>query len=44
MKIPVQLFQEYIDRYPGLGFTKVSQFALYIIQQKTIEIKKEFES
>lgn len=44
MKIPVELkklFQEYIDKNPGLGFTKVSQFALHILQQKALEIKKE---
>jgi recombinational DNA repair protein RecR len=47
MKIPKELknlFQDYIDKNPGLGFKKVSQFALHILQQKAIEIKKELES
>ena len=47
MKIPKELknlFQEYIDKNPGLGFSKVSQFALHVLQQKAIEIKKESET
>ncbi|MFW9990212.1 MAG: hypothetical protein ACFFC3_16345 [Candidatus Odinarchaeota archaeon] len=46
MKIPKQLkdlFQEYIDKNPDLGFTTVSQFALFILQQKAVEIKKELD-
>ena len=46
MKIPKklkELFQEYIDKNPDLGFTKVSQFALFILQQKAVEIKKELD-
>lgn len=46
MKIPAELkdlFQEYIDKNPGLGFRKVSQFALHILQEKAIEIKKELK-
>ena len=52
MKIPLKklnmkelkkLFQEYIDKNPGLGFTKASQFALHVLQQKAIEIKKELD-
>ena len=46
MKIPRKLrdlFQEYIDKNPGLGFNKVSQFALFVLQQKAVEIKKELD-
>jgi len=46
MKIPAELkklFQEYIDKNPDLGFRKVSQFALHILQEKAIEIKKELK-
>lgn len=44
MKIPIELkdfFQEYIDKNFELGFSKVSQFILYLLQEKVIEIKKE---
>ena len=44
MKIPAELkklFQDYIDKNPDLGFRKVSQFALHILQEKAIEIKKD---
>ncbi len=44
MKIPKNLkdlFQEYIDKNPDLGFTTVSQFLLFVLQQKAVEIKKE---
>ena len=43
MKMPAELkklFQEYIDKNPDLGFRKVSQFALHILQEKAIEIKR----
>jgi len=46
MKIPKKLkdlFQEYINKNPDLGFNKVSQFALFILQQKAVEIKKELD-
>jgi len=46
MKMPAELkklFQEYIDKNPDLGFRKVSQFALHILQEKAIEIKKELK-
>lgn len=46
MKIPAELkklFQEYIDKNPDLGFRKVSQFALHILQEKAIKIKKELK-
>ncbi|MFW9971076.1 MAG: hypothetical protein ACFFDF_12855 [Candidatus Odinarchaeota archaeon] len=46
MKIPKTLktlFQEYIDKNPDLGFTTVSQFALFVLQQKAMEIKKELD-
>ena len=46
MKIPAELkelFQNYIDKNPDLGFKKVSQFALHILQEKAIEIKKELK-
>ena len=47
MKIPKKLkdlFQQYIDKNPDLGFNKVSQFALFILQQKAVEIKKELNA
>lgn len=47
MKIPKKLkdlFQEYIDKNPDLGFNKVSQFALFVLQQKAVEIKKELDN
>jgi hypothetical protein len=46
MKIPKNLkdlFQEYIDKNPDLGFTTVSQFLLFVLQQKAYEIKKELD-
>ncbi len=46
MKIPKKLkdlFQEYINENPNLGFNKVSQFVLFILQQKAVEIKKELD-
>ncbi|UCC20412.1 MAG: hypothetical protein JSV62_03745 [Promethearchaeota archaeon] len=46
MKIPKKLkdlFQAYIDKNPGLGFTKVSQFILFTLQEKAVQIKKEID-
>ena len=46
MKMPAELkklFQEYIDKNSDLGFRKVSQFALHILQEKAIKIKKELK-
>lgn len=44
MKLPRDLkdfFQEYLDENPGLGFKKVSQYALHILREKALELKKE---
>lgn len=46
MKIPRDLrdfLQKYIKENPELGFNKVSQLALYILQEKVFELKKEME-
>lgn len=46
MKIPRDLrdfFQQYIDKNPEIGFNKVSQLALHILQEKAFELKKEME-
>ena len=36
-------FQKDIDKNFELGFSKVSQFILYLLQEKAIEIKKELK-
>lgn len=46
MKIPRELadfFQKYIDNNPELGFNKISQLALHILQDKVFDLKKELE-
>ena len=46
LKVPKELkelFQQYIDQNPELGFRKVSHLLLHIIQEKAIEIKSELE-
>ena len=46
MKIPrllADFFQEYIDRNPELGFNKISQLALYILQEKAFELKDKMK-
>jgi len=46
MKIPrdlKDLFQKYIEKNPGLGFNKVSQLVLHILQEKAFELKKELK-
>ena len=46
MKIPRDLrdfLQKYIRENIELGFNKVSQIALFILQEKVFELKKEME-
>lgn len=44
MKIPNDLkllFEKFIEKYSGLGFRNVSQFALHVLQQEARKILKE---